>query len=51
MGLFFKNTIVLVVVPPKFCIGTILMQNFGGTSKSIMIFLKKAYWVLSYNDS
>ena len=51
MGLFFKNTIVLVVVPPKFRIGTILMQNFGGTSKSIMIFLKKAYWVLSYNDS
>ena len=43
MGLFFKNILILLIVPPKFCIETILMQNFGGTIKSIMIFLKKAY--------
>ena len=60
MSLFFKNTIILFVVPPKFCISivfsfswdlqspqekleTMLMKNFGGTKKSIMVFLKKAH--------
>ena len=53
----FKNTIILFVCSPKFCISivfifswdrcksqetleTMLMQNFGGQTKSIMVFLK-----------
>ena len=56
----FKNTIILFVCPPKFCmnivsifpldlqwsqekIKTMLMQDFGGQTKSIMVFLKVAY--------
>ena len=59
-----KNTIILFVCPPIFCISivfvfswdhcesqekleTMLMQNFGGQTKSIMIFSEVAYCLLS----
>lgn len=58
IGLFQNTMIILFVVPPKtlflLSLGGIavslkrnwkkmLKQNFGGTAKSIMVFLKKAY--------
>ena len=57
----FKNTIILIVVPPKFWISIVfnfsrdlqspqeklktkVRQNFGGATKSIMVFLRKTYF-------
>ena len=68
IGFFKKNTVILYVVPPKFCISivlnfswrncesqeklkTMLMQNFGGATKSIMVFLKKAYYKLNIKET
>ena len=64
----FKNTKILFVCPPKFCINvvsifswdsqwsqekikTMLMQNFGGQTKSIMVFLlckQRVLWYFYY---
>ena len=30
---------------------TMLMENFGGTTKSIMVFLKKAYYKLNTKET
>ena len=47
---FFKNTIILFAVSPKFCISIVFRReienkanakSFGGTAKSITVFLEK----------
>ena len=38
-----------IALSPQEKLKTMLMQNFGGTTKSIMVFLKKAYSRVNYH--
>ena len=37
------------LISPQEKLKTMLLQNFGGTTKSLMVFLKKAYRRVNYH--